>query len=290
MELTDRRVAILGLGLMGGSLALDLLERGMEVTGVDLDPRTQELAHRAGIRTAGLDIALEGSDILVLATPVSEILRALEALRNDPPTLELIIDLGSTKRQIVEAMDNLPDELAAVGGHPLCGKELSGFTVAQAELYSGHRFVLTPCSRTTPAALEIAEELVDLIGAVPLHMEASQHDRLLGTASHLPYLLAAALMGAAESIGEEEPEIWEVVSSGFLSTSRLAASDVTMMVDILTTNHDMALSALSIAQDGLERMRSLLASSEAAALVSALEPLRARRTALQVNSERVHGA
>ena len=290
MELADSRITIIGLGLMGGSLALDLFEQGMQVSGVDSDPHTASLATEAGITTVEISTALTNSDVIVLATPVRETLRLLEALRSDPPELKLVIDLGSTKRQIVEAMNALPESLAAIGGHPLCGKELSGFQQAQVGLFQGSRFVLTPSSHTTEAALAIAEQLIDSIGATPLHMDASRHDQLLGTASHLPYLLAMALTGAAESLGKEDAAIWDVVSSGFMSGSRLAASDLTMMIDILTTNRDIVLAALKGAQAELEQLSGLLSTGEGEALRSHLQPLQQRRSSLQVHDGMVHGA
>ena len=290
MELADRRITIIGLGLMGGSLALDLLEQGMQLSGVDSDPNTGSLAREAGITTVELSTALTNSDVIVLATPVRETLRLLEALRSDPPELKLVIDLGSTKRQIVEAMDGLPESLAAIGGHPLCGKELSGFQQAQVGLFQGSRFVLTPGSHTTEAALAIAEQLIDSLGATPFHMDASRHDQLLGTASHLPYLLAMALTGAAESLGKEDAAIWDVVSSGFMSGSRLAASDLTMMIDILTTNRDMVLAALKGAQAELEQLSDLLSTGDDEALRGHLQPLQQRRSSLQVHDGMAHGA
>ena len=290
MELADRRITIIGLGLMGGSLALDLLEQGMQVSGVDSDPNTASLAREAGIATVELSTALTNSDVTVLATPVRETLSLLEALRSEPPELELVIDLGSTKRQIVEAMDSLPEGLAAIGGHPLCGKELSGFQQAQVGLFQGSRFVLTPGSHTTEAALAIAEQLIDSLGATPLHMDASRHDQLLGTASHLPYLLAMALTGAAESLGKDDAAIWDVVSSGFMSGSRLASSDLTMMIDILKTNRDMVLAALKGAQAELEQLSSLLSTGDDEALGDHLQPLQQRRTSLQAHDGMGHGA
>jgi len=290
MELADRRITIIGLGLMGGSLALDLLEQGMQVSGVDSDPNTASLAREAGIATVELSTALTNSDVTVLATPVRETLSLLEALRSDPPELELVIDLGSTKRQIVEAMDALPEGLAAIGGHPLCGKELSGFQQAQVGLFQGSRFVLTPGSHTTEAALAIAEQLIDSLGATPLHMDASRHDQLLGTASHLPYLLAMALTGAAESLGKDDAAIWDVVSSGFMSGSRLASSDLTMMIDILKTNRDMVLAALKGAQAELDQLSSLLSTGDDEALGDHLQPLQQRRTSLQAHDGMGHGA
>lgn len=290
MELEDSRITVVGLGLMGGSLALDLLEQGMRLSGVDSDPHTARLARNAGIATVDINTALTSSDVLVLATPVRETLRLLETFRSHPPELELVIDLGSTKRQIVEAMDALPDGLAAIGGHPLCGKELSGFQQAQIGLYQGSRFVLTSSSHTTEAALATAEQLVDSIGATPLQMDATRHDQLLGAASHLPYLLAVALTGAVESLGKEDAAIWDVVSSGFLSSSRLAASDPTMMIDILATNREMVLAALARAQAELDRLSGFLSTGENEALRGHLQPLQQRRASLQNREGIPHGA
>ncbi|MFV1857802.1 MAG: prephenate dehydrogenase [Anaerolineales bacterium] len=281
MELEDSRVTIVGLGLMGGSMALGLQPRCRKLVGVDSDPKTIALARRAGIMTQELSGALVHTDVLVLATPVKETLRLLELFTEDPPDVNLLMDIGSTKRQVVEAMELLPDSVSAVGGHPLCGKERAGFSEAEAGLFSGNLFVLTPCSRTTPSALALAEQIVVALGASVRQMEAARHDRLLAAASHLPYLLAAALMGSAESFGRRDPELWDLVASGFLSTSRLAASDLTMMIDILTTNQDMVQEALSRAQAELEQLRKLLAEGEAGPLRGYLEPVQRRRDSLK---------
>ncbi|MCZ6528755.1 MAG: prephenate dehydrogenase [Chloroflexi bacterium] len=290
MELEDARVTIVGLGLMGGSMALGLKARCQELVGVDSDAETVQLARRAGIKTQELGPALVRTDVLVLATPVKETLRLLEAFRSDPPAVRLLMDVGSTKRQVVEAMENLPDPVAAVGGHPLCGKELAGFPEAEAELFTGSLFVLTPCSRTTPSSLALAEQIVIALGASVQHMQAARHDQLLATASHLPYLLATALMGSAEFVGNKDPEIWDLVASGFLSTSRLAASDITMMADILTTNQDMVQNALSRAQSELEQLRGLLIGGEAGPLRDYLEPLQRKRVSLKDPGSTPRGA
>ncbi|GMR10452.1 MAG: prephenate dehydrogenase [Anaerolineae bacterium] len=281
MELEDSRVTIVGLGLMGGSMALCLQPRCHELVGVDSKSKTVELARRAGLMTQELSAAIVHTDVLVLATPVKETLRLLEVFTREPPDVSLLMDIGSTKRQVVEAMELLPDSVAAVGGHPLCGKEGAGFSEAEAGLFSGSLFVLTPCSRTTPSSLALAEQLVDTLGATVRQMEAARHDRLLAAASHLPYLLAAALMGSAESFGRGDPELWDLVASGFLSTSRLAASDLTMMIDILITNHDMVQDALSRAQAELRQLRKLLDGGESGPLREYLEPLQKRRDSLK---------
>ena len=158
MELEDARVTIVGLGLMGGSMALGLKARCQELVGVDSDAETVQLARRAGIKTQELGPALVRTDVLVLATPVKETLRLLEAFRSDPPAVRLLMDVGSTKRQVVEAMENLPDPVAAVGGHPLCGKELAGFPEAEAELHHGTNRSSYRCSRGQTSYLPAPSE------------------------------------------------------------------------------------------------------------------------------------
>ena len=281
MELSDARVTIVGLGLMGGSMALRLKQYCRELIGVDSDPKTPQLARQAGVTTQELGTALTNTDVLVLATPVKESLELLEVFRVNPPSVSLLIDIGSTKRKIVQAMDLLPVQVAAVGGHPLCGKERGGFAEAETRLFEGSRFVLIPSSRTTPSSLALADQIVGALGATALRMEAARHDQLLADASHLPYLLATTLMAAVEPVGREHPELWDVVATGFLSTSRLAASDLTMMVDILTTNEDMVQNALSGAQAELRQLRKLIADGNAGSLREYLEPLQRRRVSLQ---------
>lgn len=283
-------MTVVGLGLIGGSLALALRSRCRAIAGVEIDPENAALAGRAGIRVLDLPAALGQADVIVLATPVRETLRLLRDFASDPPNAALLMDVGSTKRQIVTAMESLPDQIAAVGGHPLCGKEWSGFTHADAGLFAGSVFVLTPCSRSTPEALELAERLVSALGASVRRLEAERHDRLLGAASHLPYLLAAALMGSVEPLGEQDPALWELAASGFLSTSRLAASDLTMMIDILATNQDMTLTALADAQAALEQLRRVLAGSDLGALRAHLAPLQRRRQSLPDQRGDAHAA
>jgi prephenate dehydrogenase len=121
-------------------------------------------------------------------------------------------------------------------------------------------------------------------------MDATRHDQLLGAASHLPYLLAVALTGAVESLGKEDAAIWDVVASGFLSSSRLAASDPTMMIDILATNREMVLAALARAQAELDQLSGLLSTGENEALRGHLQPLQQRRASLQNREGIPHGA
>jgi prephenate dehydrogenase len=271
MDLKDARVAIVGLGLMGGSLAGALKSRGAcrEIWGVARREEAVSEALRRGFIHAGTcDLAkgVEQADLVVLATPVRTILELVPLVGSLAPAGCLLMDLGSTKARIIEVMEALPPHLQAVGGHPMCGKEASGIVAAEADLYEGATFVLTPLQRTGSEALMLAQELVEAIGARPLVMDAERHDRLVATVSHLPYLLSVGLVATAEEVAAEDELVWGLAASGFRDTSRLAASDVTMMLDILLTNRQAVREMLSRLARQLDAIADLLEADNEQAL------------------------
>jgi len=285
MQLKDTRVTVVGLGLMGGSLAAALRAGGAcrEVHGVARRPETIAEALARGFVDGGtLDLAegVRGSDVVVLATPVRTIVELIPHLG---PLLSpgcLLMDVGSTKAAIVKAMERLPAHVQPLGGHPMCGKEVSGIGAAEAGLYQGATFVLTPLPRTSPEALALAWELVEAVGARPLVMDAHRHDRLVAAVSHLPYLLSLALVAAAEDVAEEDGMVWGLAASGFRDTSRLAASDVTMMLDILLTNREEVAEMLGRLREKLDELARLLEAKDERGLRRIMEAARERRRGL----------
>jgi len=288
-RLGDATVAIVGLGLMGGSLAGALRGRCATVVGVARHAETVQAALARGLvdrGTSDLEAGVRRADVVVLATPVRVILRLLAEIGPLLPDGCLLMDVGSTKAHIVAEMARLPDHVQPLGGHPMCGKEVSGIETADASLYRGHTFVLTPLPRTSEAALALGRALVEAAGARPLVLEAQRHDRLVATISHLPYLLACGLVGTAESVAAADPAVWEVAASGFRDTSRLAASDVTMMLDILLTNREAVLEALGICRTRLRDLAHLLEAADEERLHAALTAVRARRSDTPVDRAR----
>jgi prephenate dehydrogenase len=281
--LSHTRIAIIGLGLMGGSLALALNGRCRALVGVDPDDSTRALARAREVTCfPELGAALD-TDLLILATPVRSILSLLASLSDSHFVIRhakrtFVIDLGSTKGLITSAMQTLPPHFDPLGGHPMCGKEVSGFAHADPELFRDKTFVLTPLPRTSPAALTLALELVAALGAQPLLLAPEQHDQLAATSSHLPYLAATALMQAAQSLNDDL--LWAMTASGFRDTSRLAASDLTMMIDILLTNRPAILNSLTRYRTQLDSLFALIESSDPATLRAALAPAQAKRSAL----------
>lgn len=283
--LAGARIAIVGLGLMGGSLALALKGHCDEIIGVDADASALAFALSRGIvhRAADLEGALATAHLIVLATPVRAILEQLSALSRQPPSFRIhhsafIIDLGSTKSAIVSAMSHLPPNFDPIGGHPMCGKETGGIAHAEAGLYRGKTFVLTPLARTSPAALALARELAAAVGAEPLLLPADRHDALAAIVSHLPYAAAVALMRAAIGAGDER--LWQLAASGFRDTTRLAAGDLSMMTDILLTNRAAILHALAAYRAELDALAAAIDSGDPAALRAALEPAQRKRREL----------
>lgn len=186
------------------------------------------------------------------------------------------MDVGSTKAQIVAQMAELPGYVQPLGGHPMCGKESSGITSAEPTLYRGATFVLTPLPRTSEAALALGRALVEAAGARPLTLDPERHDRLAAAISHLPYLLACGLVGTTERIGSTDPMVWELAASGFRDTSRLAASDVTMMLDTVLTNREAVLEILDRYQGQLHDLARVIESGDEAALRARLTAIRDR--------------
>ncbi|HSQ26605.1 MAG TPA: prephenate dehydrogenase [Anaerolineales bacterium] len=253
------KIAIWGLGLMGGSLALALRGRCSMLLGVDRDPATLELARQMNIVDRCSDDPaqlLPLSDLVILALPVRSILAALGDLPQLHPGAALVLDLGSTKAEIVAAMKKLPARFEPLGGHPMCGKEQSSLFYAEAGLYQGAAFIFTPVESTTQRARQVAQDLATGIGSVPLWLDAHQHDLWVASTSHLPYLAANALAAVTS------PEAASLVGSGFRSTTRLSPSSLPMMLDIIMTNQENIMQNLSAYQQQLSLLSTLISAGD----------------------------
>jgi prephenate dehydrogenase len=278
--LADKQIAIVGLGLMGASLAGALRGKCRAVVGVARRGASIEMALERGLIDQGTTDLADGvsrADVVVLATPVRVILRQIPELGPLLPEDCLLMDLGSTKADIVAAMADLPPHVQPLGGHPMCGKEKSGIEVAEPTLYQGRTFILSPLPRTSEAALALGKALAQAAGANPLVIEAARQDFLVATISHLPYLLACALVSTADATTSADPLVWEIVAGGFRDTSRVAGSDVTMMVDILLTNRDRVVEATQVCMSQLQVLQDLVAERNEDRLRSALSAIRETR-------------
>lgn len=263
---------------MGTSLALALHGKVRTLLGVDSNPANRQTAspHFDEVY-AEFDLAVARADVVILATPIWTILRLLDAIKPSLKSGTLVIDLGSTKQQIVAAMDTLPDGVLAIGAHPMCGKETNGPSVADGAIYQGCAFILCPSRRTTPETMAFAYQMVATIGARPMVMSARDHDCTVAVISHLPHLLAIGLIASTQEFTRKDDTAWRLASSGFRDTSRLAGSESTMLRDIFLTNREALLDALSLFQQQIAVLESAIKSSDELGLQELLETTRQAR-------------
>ncbi|HVC20855.1 MAG TPA: prephenate dehydrogenase/arogenate dehydrogenase family protein [Vicinamibacterales bacterium] len=271
-------IAITGLGLIGGSIAYAIRRRwpGTRLIGVDRPDVLQDaLARGAVTEAAGLD-GLRHADLVILATPISEILRVLARLPDLMPGSAVVTDTGSTKQAIMAAAAGLPERLAFVGGHPVAGDSRGGLGAARADLFDGRPWVLVPGSARASAVERVATFIARL-GARPARLEAADHDRLFAAVSHLPQLVASVLMATAGLRAGAEG--LRLAGGGLRDTTRLAASPPGIWTDILATNADEVTAAID---DLIARLRAAREDLRApAALARLFDEARRWRDALE---------
>ncbi|MGC9397124.1 MAG: prephenate dehydrogenase [Anaerolineae bacterium] len=278
---SDCSVAVVGLGLMGASLSGALRGKCARVIGVARRAEVNQTARARGFVDEGTTDLLAGvrdADVVVLSTPVRVIVQQLAEIALHLRPGCVVMDLGSTKKEIVAAMDRLlPESIQPLGAHPMCGKETSGIEVAEVTLYQEHTFILTPLARTSSETVALGVALAEAVGAKPLVLDADRQDYLVGTVSHLPYLLACALVATADATTSKDPAVWKIVAGGFRDTSRVAGSDVQMMLDILMTNKDHVLKAIQSFEAQLQSLTHLIETEDEDKLREVLSFIRETR-------------
>jgi prephenate dehydrogenase len=256
-----RRVAIFGVGLIGGSFALALRRAGFtgEITGVS-SPQTIKAALAAGVidRGADGDTAARECDFVYLSQPVLGIIRALEqygaVFRNDA----IVTDAGSTKAQIAETARAYVKKALFVGGHPMAGKERRGVQESDAALFEGRKYILTPLAEehVGSSGFQTLSSWIEMMGAVPVILNADEHDRLVAYTSHVPQLLSTALASVLSEVEAAD----KVAGPAVLELTRLALSPFDVWYDIFSTNTANIQAALTDVTAKLESMKEQLKS------------------------------
>jgi prephenate dehydrogenase len=256
-NLSGLNITIVGLGLMGGSLAKVLHPQVNAIVAVDPNHHSLGMALAQGAISQGVSDLKSGvanADVIILATPVKlivETLRNLPLLRNRGG---FVMDLGSTKGEICDTMSALPDSFEAIGGHPMCGREQSGFQASSSTLYDGQTFILCRTQRTSHRAEELAISIVEAIHAQPLFLDAKLHDEIVALTSHLPYLVAAMMTSLVAEEALADGRYWQISATGLRDVSRLAGSNPKMMLDILDSNRKSILKQLQKLEGGMNQL------------------------------------
>jgi prephenate dehydrogenase len=259
-----RAISIVGLGLIGGSIALAVRERwsSVRIAGVD---RKAVLAHAVGSgaidRTADSAADVVDAELIILAAPVRQNLKLLAEVAQRLPATTIVTDVGSTKQSIVDAASALSCADAFVGGHPIGGAEQGGFGFARPDLFRHRPWIFTPGTTTPAASLDRLFEFARGLGARPSSMDAAEHDRVMAFLSHLPQLAASALMDVVGvSAGEHGLRL---AGRGLVDTTRLASSPPDTWRDVCATNAEAVGEALDVLIDRLSDLRADLRSGEA---------------------------
>ena len=262
------RIAVVGVGLIGGSVGLAARERlGAEVVGFDPSPAALDAALEVGavdVAAAGADEALDGAEAAFVAAPVGALPAAVRAAVAAAGDDCVVTDVGSTKRTIVEATD---DE-RFIGGHPLAGAASAGVRNARAGLFDGATWYLTPTARTRGTLYERLHRLLSALGARPAALDAETHDRMLATVSHLPHVLANVLVAQAARTRTEEDEPLPATGPSFRDITRVAGSNTAIWRDIYLANADALLDSIDDALARLTAFRATLADGDGRAIAA----------------------
>ena len=266
------QLGIIGCGLMGGSFALALRRAGLvkRVVGYSKSPSTTERARHMGVidvEAPSALLAVSGADIVLIAVPVAATEATFKSIKHLVTPQMLIMDVGSTKRDVVDAGRRaLREQIGSfVPAHPIAGKEVSGVEHADADLYHGKQVILTPIERTLTVQLQQAVDVWTALGCRVLKMSPESHDAAFAAVSHLPHLISFALMNAISGQPQGQ-DFLSLAGPGFRDFTRIAASDAKVWRDIMVSNREELLAQSKIFQRNLQALELMISSGNGEAL------------------------
>ncbi|MBL8380070.1 MAG: prephenate dehydrogenase [Burkholderiales bacterium] len=271
------QLGLIGCGLMGGSFALALKRAGLvkRVVGYSKSPSTTERARQMGVidvEAPSALLAVSGADIVLIAVPVASTEATFKAIKHLVTPSTLVMDVGSTKRDVIDAARRALREQVDcfVPAHPIAGKEVAGVENADADLYAGRQVVLTPIDRTNPVQLQQAVDVWASLGCRVVKMSPEAHDAAFAAVSHLPHLIAFALMNAisGQPLGKD---FLSLAGPGFRDFTRIAAADPTLWRDVMLANREELLNQSRMFQRNLQSLELMISSGNADALLEQIE-------------------
>jgi prephenate dehydrogenase len=290
------QLGLIGCGLMGGSFALAMKKAGLvkRVVGYSKSPSTTDRARQLGVidvEAPSALLAVAGADIVLVAVPVAATEATLKSIKHLVTPQMLVMDVGSTKADVVQAARRaLRDQVGSfVPAHPIAGREVSGVEHADPELYAGRQVILTPTERTLAAHLRCAEELWTRLGCRVTSMAPEAHDAAFAAVSHLPHLLAFAMMQSV--IRQENSDyILSLAGTGFRDFTRIAASDPKMWRDILRANREEVLVQSRLFQEALQAFEHAIQADDDQSLEDMLTLASETRAHWRMGALREHKA
>jgi prephenate dehydrogenase len=271
------QLGLIGCGLMGGSFALALKRAGLvkRVVGYSKSPSTTERARQMGVidvEAPSALLAVSGADIVLIAVPVAATEAAFKAIKHLVTDKMLVMDVGSTKRDVIDAGRRaLREHIGSfVPAHPIAGKEVSGVEFADPDLYTGRQVILTPIERTLTAQLQKAVDVWTALGCKVIKMAPEHHDSAFAAVSHLPHLIAFAMMNSISGQPQGRDYL-SLAGPGFRDFTRIAAGDPKIWRDIMVSNREELLAQSKIFQRNLHALELMISNGNAEALEGLLQ-------------------
>lgn len=289
MAIHFKHVAIIGVGLIGGSLGMILRRKALADHVVGVGRRVENLRTAVALGAIDRYVAdpqegVRGADLVILATPVDTYERHLHEWAHCLAPGVIVSDVGSVKGTLVERSEaNMPAGARFVGAHPIAGKEKTGVAAGSDQLFKGARCILTPTKRTDPAALDQVRQLWESTGSIVLTMDPHLHDQILGAVSHLPHVAAFALMNALAELRDQQVPSLDLTGhsgGGLRDTTRIAGSSPEMWRDIFLWNRDNVVSYIDRYARSLEELKQLIKAGDTAGIEKLLERAKGEREKL----------
>lgn len=262
------KLCIIGVGSIGGSVACALRAAGCVKTIIGVGRDTENLEQAKALNvideySTEIKVAVDGADVVLVATPLGAMQAVFEELASCLPDNAVVTDVGSSKQHVVDAVRKAFGKLPKnfVPGHPIAGTEKSGVEAAYSELFQQRRVILTPQAETDKAALEMVRQMWLACGAELVEMQASHHDEVLAKTSHLPHMLAYALVDTLARMDDKQ-EIFDFAAGGFRDFTRIASSDPQMWHDICVANREQLTKVLHAFNDDLQRLTKAVENAD----------------------------
>ncbi|MBN2168442.1 MAG: prephenate dehydrogenase/arogenate dehydrogenase family protein [Actinobacteria bacterium] len=287
-----KKAAVIGTGLMGGSLAMALKEHDQieTVVGYDISLETRKKAVDLRIADVISDTpqeAVSGCDLVFLATTVGAVFDAFSTIRDELEPGAVVSDIASVKLGITGKIEeNLPPDVYYIGGHPMTGSEQSGVESSRSDLFNACYYILTPTKNTDADAFGKMHRLISELGARVISMEPGLHDRAASTISHIPHVLSVLLMDHAIKANEEVKNLFTIAAGGFRDMTRLAASNPALWVDIATQNRDFIVEGLRGMGSSIDELVDMLMSDDRDSLMNLFMEARRGRLELALSAGR----
>ncbi len=240
-SLKKSTIFIIGLGQIGGSIGLDLVDKRLvdKVIGHDINDKVMHTAKKlraVDSTISSIAIGLKKADIIILTVPIRKILKLLPEIYSRAEKHQIILDVGGSKSKMLKIISKIKSDASFIGGHPIAGSEKEGILAAKKGLFNNVSFVLTPTKDAKPENVNKIKNLVRKLGARPIIMTASEHDRLIASTSHLPYVLSLALMNIAIKKIQKTDKFRKLIGGSFKSATRVAMSSPVLTMDMFKTN------------------------------------------------------